>query len=97
MLHHSAWLLNRFLRQAVGKTSRERNWQRPYTQAILKFGARVHIDNLMAEHMKLHQRNSQQKYGLELFYNHLNLGPQKQQYETIRLTIPAQHDGATTE
>eukprot|EP00971_Amphidinium_carterae_P038161 750093-Amphidinium_carterae.1 len=55
MLHHISWLLNMFLRHADGKASYERNWQRPYSHAILKFGEKVYIDNQ-------NQRNSEQKY-----------------------------------
>eukprot|EP00971_Amphidinium_carterae_P213642 4239893-Amphidinium_carterae.2 len=62
MLNRSVWLPNRFLRHAEGKTSYKRNWQRPYTQPILKLGEKVYIDNLMAENNKLYQRNSQQKH-----------------------------------
>eukprot|EP00971_Amphidinium_carterae_P207315 4113292-Amphidinium_carterae.1 len=38
LLHHTTWLLNRYLRHNDGKTSYERNWRRPYQQQIVTFG-----------------------------------------------------------
>eukprot|EP00971_Amphidinium_carterae_P185195 3677695-Amphidinium_carterae.1 len=35
LLHHTTWLLNRYLRHNNGKTSYERNWRRPYQQQIV--------------------------------------------------------------
>eukprot|EP00971_Amphidinium_carterae_P291101 5780309-Amphidinium_carterae.1 len=38
VLHHTSWLLNRYLQHNDGKTSYERNWKRPYQQQIVTFG-----------------------------------------------------------
>eukprot|EP00971_Amphidinium_carterae_P150789 2989656-Amphidinium_carterae.1 len=41
LLHHTSWLLNRYLRHNNGKTSYERNWKRPYNQNIITFGEKA--------------------------------------------------------
>eukprot|EP00971_Amphidinium_carterae_P262372 5204447-Amphidinium_carterae.2 len=48
MMHHRAWLLDRFLRHGDGKHSYKRNWKRAYTQTILRFGEKMYVDKLTA-------------------------------------------------
>eukprot|EP00971_Amphidinium_carterae_P017936 353412-Amphidinium_carterae.1 len=62
LLHHTSWLLNRYLRHNDGKTSYERNWNRPYQQPIVAFGEKVYIEKIMPENQKLYKRNKEQKY-----------------------------------
>eukprot|EP00971_Amphidinium_carterae_P302692 6014579-Amphidinium_carterae.1 len=61
MVHHNSWLLNTFPQHEDGKTSYERNWKREYKQPILRFGEKAYVDTIMAENMKLYQRNQEQK------------------------------------
>eukprot|EP00971_Amphidinium_carterae_P051568 1015134-Amphidinium_carterae.1 len=62
LLHHTSWLLNRYLRHNDGKTSYERNWKRPYQQQIVTFGEKVYIEKITAENQKLQRRNQEQRH-----------------------------------
>eukprot|EP00971_Amphidinium_carterae_P346574 6488137-Amphidinium_carterae.1 len=62
LLHHTTWLLNRYLRHSDGKTSHERNWKRPYNQPIITFGEEAYVEKLMPDNKKLYRRNLVKKH-----------------------------------
>eukprot|EP00971_Amphidinium_carterae_P020453 402951-Amphidinium_carterae.3 len=65
LLHHTMWLLNRYLRHSDGKTSYVRNgkhWKQPYKQPIIALAEKVYVDKLMPDNRKLYRRNQDQKH-----------------------------------